>query len=253
MNDPIITCLNCGNHFEGNFCPICGQEASTRRFTFSLIIMKLVNTFDVEHGMMFIIRELTARPGSVIKQYLNGRRKPIYDPLRYLFWTTALMSILNVIIDPQNANMAKIEVDGVVRNINLWTTSNMNAMFLISLPIYALMTKWFFREWKLNFSEHLIVNMYAIGHANLFNSLVTLTLYWSKFHAYMTFIVMIGVPMYFYISLTQRKRFGTFLKSFFASGITTILFFVPFALLFILDMHVFKGALGLFPQDLIQP
>ncbi len=253
MKQEITVCLNCGNQYEGNYCPVCGQAATTKRFTFGLIVRKCFEAFDFEHGMLFLIKELTVGPGTIIRQYLSGRRKPIYDPLRYLFWTTALMTLLNVLINPENAYMAKIEVDGVARNVNLWTTSNMTAMFLISLPIYALMTKLFFREWKFNFSEHLILNMYAIGHTNLFNALVTVTLFWSKMHSYATFGAMIIVPVYFYISLTEKKRIRVYIKAILTSVITAILFFVPFMILFMLDMHVFNGGLGLYPKDLIQP
>ncbi len=253
MEQEITVCLNCGNQFEGNFCPVCGQAASTKRFTLGLIVKKCFEAFDFEHGMLLVIKELTIRPGTIIRQYIAGRRKPLYDPLRYLFWTTALMTLLNVLIDPQNAYMAKIEVDGVARNVNLWTTSNMTAMFLISLPIYAMMTRLFFREWKFNFSEHLILNMYSIGHANLINAFMTIILFWSKIHSFSTFAIMILVPVHFFVSLTEKKRVGTFIKAVLASCITAILFFVPFLILFALDMHVFNGGLGLFPKDLIRP
>ncbi len=242
-----MTCLNCGNHFEGNYCPVCGQEASTKRFTFTSMMKKTLAAFDFEKGMLFIITQLTINPGRVIRHYLNGKRKPIYDPLRYLFWTTALMTVLNMMIDPKNIYMAKVEVDGVASEVNLWTTSNMTAMFLISLPLYAFMTKLFFREWKFNFSEHLIVNMYSIGHANLINSIFMVTLFWSEALYYSTFVTTIVVPAYFFISITVKKRVTTVVKSLLASGITAILFFIPFAILFILDMYVFKGALGLVP------
>ena len=33
LRDEQHVCLNCGDSFDGNFCPRCGQDAKTKRFT----------------------------------------------------------------------------------------------------------------------------------------------------------------------------------------------------------------------------
>ena len=79
-------CLNCGTEFEGKFCPECGQSAETGRFTMRFIIENLMAAFlSKDGGIWFTLKNLFTRPGAMIVDILNGKRRKYFSPFPMLF------------------------------------------------------------------------------------------------------------------------------------------------------------------------
>ena len=91
-----MTCRNCATAYEDNFCPHCGQAATTRRITVGQLVSDAVfSVVKVNRGFLFTAKALTLRPGSVIRQYVQGRRVDYYPPHKYLFLIGAVATFLN--------------------------------------------------------------------------------------------------------------------------------------------------------------
>ena len=57
-----MKCLNCGNEFEGKFCPECGQKADTGRFTMRFIFENLAAAIISRDGSIwFSLKSLFSR------------------------------------------------------------------------------------------------------------------------------------------------------------------------------------------------
>lgn len=91
---PEIKCKNCDNEFVGNYCNLCGQKI-TNRFTL-LHIWGLIadDLFEIDRGLLFTVKELWINPGNTALNYIEGKTKPYYSPLKYLIFWTALFLIL---------------------------------------------------------------------------------------------------------------------------------------------------------------
>jgi hypothetical protein len=88
-------CLNCGTEFEGNFCPECGQSADTGRFTWRFIIENLQSAImGKDGGIWFTVKNLFSRPGAMIVEILNGKRKSYFSPFPMLFFVLALYVLI---------------------------------------------------------------------------------------------------------------------------------------------------------------
>ena len=88
-------CLNCGTEFEGNFCPECGQNADTGRFTMKLIVENLTSAIlGRDGGVWFTLKNLVTRPSSMIVDILNGKRKRYFSPFPMLFFCLALYIVI---------------------------------------------------------------------------------------------------------------------------------------------------------------
>ena len=88
-------CLNCGTEFEGNFCPECGQSADTGRFTMRFIFENLVAAFtSKDGGLWFTLKNLFTRPGAMIIDNLNGKRKRYFSPFPLLFFALTVYILL---------------------------------------------------------------------------------------------------------------------------------------------------------------
>ena len=82
----LITCLNCGTEFHGKYCPECGQRADTERFTIKWIFQNLIMSFlSIDGGVWITIKSLFTRPGQMMVDILNGKRKKYFSPFPMLF------------------------------------------------------------------------------------------------------------------------------------------------------------------------
>ena len=89
------TCLNCGTEFEGNFCPECGQSADTGRFTMKFIRENLLAAFtSKDGGIWFTLKNLFTRPGAMIVEMLNGKRRRYFSPFPMLFFALTVYIVL---------------------------------------------------------------------------------------------------------------------------------------------------------------
>ncbi|HYH15225.1 MAG TPA: DUF3667 domain-containing protein [Flavisolibacter sp.] len=89
-------CLNCNTLVQGRFCQACGQENVETKQGFWQMVQHFV--FDIFHfdGKFFeTFRLLITKPGSVAKEYANGRKAAYLDPVRmYLFISTVIFFLL---------------------------------------------------------------------------------------------------------------------------------------------------------------
>jgi len=88
-------CLNCGTEFEGKFCPECGQSAETGRFTMKFIWENLLSAFiSKDGGIWFTLKNLFTRPGAMIVEILNGKRRRYFSPFPMLIFALTIYILL---------------------------------------------------------------------------------------------------------------------------------------------------------------
>lgn len=78
------TCPNCGRAFVGDYCPDCGQEVSRNLSVLDVFSGLFREVVDIESGFWPTLRGLSLRPGAVLRRYLNGARRSLMHPGRYL-------------------------------------------------------------------------------------------------------------------------------------------------------------------------
>lgn len=92
----MITCLNCGKLFEGNFCPDCGQKAEVERLTPAVLLKEALHFFfHFEKGFLFTAWNFIVRPGKASIDFLNGKRKQFQKPVSYILILTGLYILLH--------------------------------------------------------------------------------------------------------------------------------------------------------------
>ncbi len=91
----VVKCLNCGTEFHGNFCPECGQDAKTSRFTLRFIWSNLlVAVLGRDGGIGYTIKNLFSRPGKMIVEILDGKRRKYVSPFPTLFLALTLYVLI---------------------------------------------------------------------------------------------------------------------------------------------------------------
>ena len=90
-------CLNCGNTFKGEFCPHCGQNASTKRLKITETAADFVNSFvGGDNKFMRTCIDLFTRPGYMVRDYLLGKRVRYYNPLQLFLFLLTVFAIFSV-------------------------------------------------------------------------------------------------------------------------------------------------------------
>ena len=97
-----------GTHFEGNYCPRCGQSAQIGRYSFKKALLLFLDVWGVgNRGMFRSIRDLLLRPGYMIRDYIRGMQMAYFPPFKMLFLLCTLSILVNSGMNIQGVNRFK--------------------------------------------------------------------------------------------------------------------------------------------------
>lgn len=194
-------CLNCGTEFEGKFCPECGQSAETGRFTFKFIWENLIAAiFGSYGGIWFTLKNLFTRPGAMIVEILNGKRRKYFSPFPMLFFSlTVYLLIASVSGSRDELNISEKDITAELESTAeyeedirlIYTTAykglqfyynHYTACYLLTLPLLVLATRRAFGKQirkRYNGAEYTITVVYSTVMVVLFRCVVSLVYLFS--------------------------------------------------------------------------
>ena len=247
MDQTIVTCLNCGNEYNGDFCPSCGQAAATGKFTWKSLILALLHALDFEHGILYIFRELWLRPRQLVFGYISGKRANVLSPIKFMLVSIAIITALHYLYNDEDLGLKTVMMNGVEQNINLWTTTSLSLFHLIVLPFYALITRLFFRKWNLSLPEHFVLNMFVLGQSNCVEFIVLAIFCWVPNVVLYSSVFSMVLPGYLYFMMSKPKTVGALFKSFSVGVVSLFMFMLVIILLTVLFLSLSGGGLSLVP------
>ena len=118
LSEQQAVCLNCGDSYDGDFCPRCGQPATAQRFTVGHVMRQALDVWGLggRKSMPRTIWHLIWRPGYMIYDYLKGHRQPYFSPFKMLFLVTAALAVFvhmqpgaETQVDAQNHKLDSLE------------------------------------------------------------------------------------------------------------------------------------------------
>lgn len=126
-------CLNCGTAFTGDYCPCCGQKASTGRITVKRSVQRLLAAMaSLDGRFLKTMGNLFWRPGHLVRDYITGKRAMYVHPVSLL---SALVAIYIFLIFAFGMEAGKVEIvseDIISENVHSTTLksliSHMNVM-----------------------------------------------------------------------------------------------------------------------------
>ena len=66
-------CCTCGQEYQGNYFPCCGQSARIGRYSFKNALLLFLDVWGMgNRGMFRTLRDLILRPGYLIRDYISG-------------------------------------------------------------------------------------------------------------------------------------------------------------------------------------
>lgn len=113
------TCLNCGTVFTGDYCPECGQKASTDRITVRLALQSLIATITSLDGKFFrTMGNLFWRPGHLVRDYISGKRALYMHPVRLLSTLVAIYLFVVFIFSLDPGSIQILSDDIMAENVH---------------------------------------------------------------------------------------------------------------------------------------
>ena len=89
-------CVNCGNEFVGNFCPVCSQKANVGPITWKSVLQSIGEVWGLHNrSLVYTLVQLFLRPGYFIGDYISGKKQVSFPPVKML----AIITVVGVIVD----------------------------------------------------------------------------------------------------------------------------------------------------------
>lgn len=240
-----IECKNCKNHFQGFYCNQCGQKVIDNRITIKHLFEIAFDSFNIHKGLLFTIKLMFTNPGMLINDYLNGRTKDFYNPLKYLLLIASISALFMLWFNIFDANVENTnelmgidpEVTKLQATITGYLKNFLHLLAILALPFYSLVSKWIFKKHKLHYAEHLTINSYLFAQ-------ITLIQIFTIFLVFIIpdlsrFMLAIGIGIFIvYYTYALRGVFNIKLVKSFLSSIAIYVLGMFLMLLFIITITI---------------
>ncbi|WP_162533617.1 DUF3667 domain-containing protein [Dokdonia sp. Dokd-P16] len=107
-----VECLNCKHPLElsDRFCAYCGQINTTKRLTLKDFIAEFIlSVFTYDSKFRFTIKDLLFKPGTITRNYVDGKRLKYANPFRFFLSASIfyfiLLALFGLFEDPQATNL----------------------------------------------------------------------------------------------------------------------------------------------------
>lgn len=166
-----MNCKNCDVEVNQNYCPNCGQATKVKRIDGHYIIHEIEHILHFERGILFTIRELLVRPGENIRNFIAGKRSKLVKPIIFIILTSLSYSVINHYFHIEDGYVKFEEAkQSTTGHIFKWVQDHYGYANIIMGLFTAFWTKLFFRKYKYNYFELLILLCFIMGTGMLIYS-----------------------------------------------------------------------------------
>lgn|GEM_PF-5226796 len=170
--------MNCGKQVTTGFCDSCGQKVATSRITFPEIFRGFWKRFvDLDSAALRTFTGLFINPGKLIREYLDGRRKPFINPFRYFLVILAINIASSAILGSPAFNPVRVSGDMLFAQLSLTIQFSIAILFLLYPVSYSL--KLIFFKSDLSVAECYAWLLYCLSQSLLY--IIALQLLMSPF------------------------------------------------------------------------
>ncbi|MCO5275854.1 MAG: DUF3667 domain-containing protein [Flavobacteriales bacterium] len=159
-----MNCANCAKEVNAKFCPNCGQAAEVKRIDGHYLLHEVQHVLHLERGILYTVREMLARPGKSIRDYLLVNRNRLVKPILFIIVTSLFYSVVNHYfhIEAEYGNFQP-PVKSAVFTVWAWIQGHYGYANIIMGIFIALWTKLFFRKHPFNLYEILVLLCFVMG------------------------------------------------------------------------------------------
>lgn len=220
-----MVCINCESEHNSNFCPNCGERAQVSKITIKSIINEGFATLtNMDKGFLYNVKQLTLNPAQLVKDYINGKRRNILNPISFLIISVSLYLIVDSMI-PREAQTEATRSGfyDAGRRIGGFIKNYFKYYWILSVVWLSTSTFLVFRRY--NFAEHLAINSFIVAQATLIGIITALLFNLPLLVNGIVYCVLLA--MIYFIFKTKDKRIETI----FNAIVVLLLYFIQLLVL----------------------
>ena len=229
-----MQCKNCSTIITqvAHFCPNCGERTHPKRLQVKEIVGSfLAGFYDIENKLIKTFRHMLTQPEVVIDNYVQGFRKNYVNVITYLSISLTLLAIQIFIFKNFFPELMKgaeqPPVFGVdVNKINALLFEYQGILLIIFTPVTALATWAPFHNFRYNFAEHIVLNIYPTAQFFIIWFFVSLIIIGLKIDYQWASLLTIPVLFLYMLYIFQRLFQLTWLDAFLRTVIYGILYLI---------------------------
>jgi len=161
-------CGNCGAAMNGDFCSACGQRRAQRLSLRRTLAEAWAHVADLDFALARTFAGMCTRPGTLVLEYVAGRRRDYSNPFRYAFIVTTVsvvaIGFLGIDITMPGIPLESERDRAAIRLI----TTLMSYLFFPAILLLAWLQWWIGRQGRFAYAEVLVFDAYCLSHAGLF-------------------------------------------------------------------------------------
>lgn len=158
--------MKCGQAINGNFCDNCGHPRELKRINGKYIVSEIGSLLNFEKGIFYTFKELTLRPGENVRNFLLYDRNRLVKPITFIIITSLIYTLaqnyFNFYDGYINYNSSGMEKSAITKMFS-WISANYGYSNLLMAVFIAFWIKIFYRKYKYNFFEILILLCFIMG------------------------------------------------------------------------------------------
>jgi len=175
-------CPNCDAESAGPYCPNCGQDNRQPILDARRIARDLVqNLVGWDSALAHTFSGLVRSPGHLVSEYVSGRRRRFINPARFCFISLALWFLVTRTLKVNPMDALGIKITGsssdsaaqVAAEVREFIGRHLDVLMFLSLPLRALLLRFFFRASGKNLAECLVLVLYVGGFGFILGALLT--------------------------------------------------------------------------------
>ena len=258
-------CLNCGTEFEGNFCPECGQNAETGRFTLRFIFGNLLAAvLGRDGGIAYTLKNLFSRPGKMIVEILDGKRRKYVSPFPMLFLALTVYILIFSITGSKGGLSSDLDLElskntpvneQIVLEINRLITkafhfylNHYTLCYMLTLPLFVIAARICFGKQnrkRYYWAEYTVAMVYALVILVLYRCVINLT-YPISTNFYETMALLEPIAIITALSACFRRMMGfNMVKTIWRSTLTLALYYIMVGVIMLIVIFVIAYGLVL--------
>jgi len=212
-------CKNCNSALisNSNFCIVCGNKVITKRLTVKEVIRDFNNQFfDYDNKLFKTFIHLFTKPEVVIEKFIDGSRKTYVNVISYLAISLTLIGFQFFFIKNQ---LVVTQIDPIAPNTNqiienqrkmVEILNNFYEYFglitMLTIPIIAFATYIIFINFKYNYAEHIVLNMYIAANYTIIMIITSSILILFGLNAQISYAIT-TLPIYVYLGYCFKRLF----------------------------------------------
>ncbi|MFN7117735.1 MAG: DUF3667 domain-containing protein [Saprospiraceae bacterium] len=182
------------------------------RITLRYIGEQILSQVNLEKGLGYTFKQLLLAPGAAIREYLFEDRSRMMRPLPLVLLLTAIATFLSFKFLPLEQSFTQslnpsLQATGLpedmiplIELLRKLGKQYFNIILMSSIPGMALASYIMFKDKRLNYAEHLIINMYLFNVQTL---LLIFALPLLVKFIFLSFVVLIATFIYFTYAFQQ--------------------------------------------------